>query len=219
MSLMFQLSAQHRFGIQVSAWLLVAFAVVFGGQTAVAAPNPQDPPPVFVQAVADELLSVLKADPAVRNQDVARINEIVQANVMPYVNFEKTTRLSAGKHWRDATPEQRAALVEAFRSTLVRTYAGALSKIDNGTTMTVLTFRGDENAKDVVVPSSVVQGTNVQPIRIDYRLEKTPEGWRIYDLNVENIWLIQNYRGQFSQEINRSGIDGLIAALNKRNNQ
>lgn len=219
MSLMFQLSAQHRFGVQVSAWLLVAFAVVFGGQTAVAAPNPQDPPPVFVQAVADELLSVLKADPAVRNQDVARINEIVQANVMPYVNFEKTTRLSAGKHWRDATPEQRAALVEAFRSTLVRTYAGALSKIDNGTTMTVLTFRGDENAKDVVVPSSVVQGTNVQPIRIDYRLEKTPEGWRIYDLNVENIWLIQNYRGQFSQEINRSGIDGLIAALNKRNNQ
>ena len=219
MSLMFQLSAQHRFGIQVSAWLLVAFAVAFSGQMAVAAPNPQDPPPVFVQAVADELLSVLKADPAVRNQDVARINEIVQANVMPYVNFEKTTRLSAGKHWRDATPEQRAALVEAFRSTLVRTYAGALSKIDNGTTMTVLTFRGDENAKDVVVPSSVVQGTNVQPIRIDYRLEKTPEGWRIYDLNVENIWLIQNYRGQFSQEINRSGIDGLIAALNKRNNQ
>jgi phospholipid transport system substrate-binding protein len=216
---MFQLSAQHRFGIQVSAWLLVAFAVAFSGQMAVAAPNPQDPPPVFVQAVADELLSVLKADPAVRNQDVARINEIVQANVMPYVNFEKTTRLSAGKHWRDATPEQRAALVEAFRSTLVRTYAGALSKIDNGTTMTVLTFRGDENAKDVVVPSSVVQGTNVQPIRIDYRLEKTPEGWRIYDLNVENIWLIQNYRGQFSQEINRSGIDGLIAALNKRNNQ
>jgi phospholipid transport system substrate-binding protein len=219
MSLMFQLSAQHRFGVQVSAWLLVAFAVAFGGQTAVAAPNPQDPPPVFVQAVADELLSVLKADPAVRNQDVARINEIVQANVMPYVNFEKTTRLSAGKHWRDATPEQRAALVEAFRSTLVRTYAGALSKIDNGTTMTVLTFRGDENAKDVVVPSSVVQGTNVQPIRIDYRLEKTPEGWRNYYLNVENIWLIQNYRGQFSQEINRSGIDGLIAALNKRNNQ
>jgi phospholipid transport system substrate-binding protein len=219
MSKMFQLLGQRRFGAQLSAWLLVTFAVAFGGQAAAAAPNPQDPPPVFVQAVADALLSVLKADPAVRNQDVARINEIVQTNVMPYVNFEKTTRLSAGKHWRDATPEQRAALVEAFRSTLVRTYAGALSKIDNGTSMEVLTFRGDENAKDVVVPSSVVQGTNVQPIRIDYRLEKTPEGWRIYDLNVENIWLIQNYRGQFSQEINRSGIDGLIAALNKRNNQ
>ncbi len=219
MSKIFQLTGQPRFGAQLSAWLLVAFALAFGSQAAAAAPNPQDPAPVFVQAVADELLSVLKADPAVRNQDVARINEIVLANVMPYVNFEKTTRLSAGKHWRDATPEQRADLVEAFRLTLVRTYAGALSKIDNGTSMEVLTFRGDENAKDVVVPSSVVQGTNIQPIRIDYRLEKTSQGWRIYDLNVEKIWLIQNYRGQFSQEINRSGIDGLIAALNKRNNQ
>ena len=219
MSKIFQLTGQPRFGAQLSAWLLVAFALAFGSQAAAAAPNPQDPAPVFVQAVADELLSVLKADPAVRNLDVARINEIVLANVMPYVNFEKTTRLSAGKHWRDATPEQRADLVEAFRLTLVRTYAGALSKIDNGTSMEVLTFRGDENAKDVVVPSSVVQGTNIQPIRIDYRLEKTSQGWRIYDLNVEKIWLIQNYRGQFSQEINRSGIDGLIAALNKRNNQ
>lgn len=219
MSSVFQLLGKPRFGTQLSAWLLLALAAAIGGQAAVAAPNPKDPPPVFVQAVADELLRVLKADPAVRNQDVARINEIVQANVMPYVNFEKTTRLSAAKHWRDATPEQRTALVEAFRLTLVRTYAGALSKIDNGTSMEVLTFRGDENAKDVVVRSSVVQGTNVQPIRIDYRLEKTPEGWRIYDINVENIWLIQNYRGQFSHEINRSGIDGLIAALNKRNTQ
>ena len=219
MSSAFQLPSKPRFGAQVSAWLLMTLAVAFGGQVAVAAPNPQDPPPVFVQAVADELLSVLKADPAVRNQDVVRINEIVQANVMPYVNFEKTTRLSAAKHWRDATPEQRAALVDAFRLTLVRTYAGALSKIDNGTSMEVLAFRDDENAKDVVVRSSVVQGTNVQPIRIDYRLEKTPEGWRIYDINVENIWLIQNYRGQFSQEINRSGIDGLIAAINKRNTE
>jgi len=214
MKSVFQFLAPRWFGA-----VIVLMLAGFSHQAALAAPNPQDPPPVFVQAVADELLKVLKADPAVRNQDVARINAIVQEYVMPYVDFEKTTRLSAGKYWRDATPEQRAALVEAFRSTLVRTYSGAVARVDRGTSMEVLPFRGEEGAKDVVVRSSVVQGTNMQPIRIDYRLESTPAGWRIYDINVENIWLIQNYRGQFAQEINRSGIDGLIAALNSRNTQ
>ncbi len=197
-------------------WLL-GLALMGWTYQAVAKPDPQASPHVFVQAVSDQLLGVLKSDPAVRDQDIERINEIVDAYVMPYVDFEKTTRLAAGKYWRRATPEQRQALVDAFRMTLVRTYSGALARIDNGTAMEVLPFRGDEQAKDVVVQSSVVQGTNMQPIRIDYRLERTPEGWRVYDLNVENIWLIQNYRGQFSQEINRSGIDGLIAALNARN--
>lgn len=205
-----------------TGWLLVALAMVAmlvwsGHRPAVAAPDPKASPPVFVQEVSDQLLAVLKSDPAVRDQDIDRINEIVDAYVMPYIDFEKTTRLSAGKYWRRATPEQRAALVDAFRMTLVRTYSGALARIDDGTRMEVLPFRGDEQAKDVVVRSSVVQGKNIQPIRIDYRLENTPEGWRVYDLNVENIWLIQNYRGQFSQEINRSGIDGLISALNARN--
>lgn len=211
------LSIQRSTWSLLAIWTVVVMLMWSGHRLAMAAPDAQASPPIFVQAVSDELLTVLKADPAVRNQDLERINEIVEAYVMPYVDFEKTTRLAAGKYWRRATPEQRAALVAAFRMTLVRTYSGALARIDNGTSMEVLPFRGDEQAKDVVVRSSVVQGTNVQPIRIDYRLERTPDGWRIYDLNVENIWLIQNYRGQFSQEINRSGIDGLISALNTRN--
>src|SRR5690606_6489942 len=135
---------------------------------------------------------------------------------MPYVNFEKTTRLAAGKHWRQATDKQKKELSEAFRNTLVRTYSGALTRVDSGTHMQVLPFRGDENANDVVVQTHVIESTNAQPVRVDYRLEKTPNGWKIYDLNVENVWLIQNYRNQFSDEISRSGIDGLIAALNKR---
>jgi len=212
-----KLSTQKSTGWLLAALAMVAMLVWSSHRPAVASPDPKASPPVFVQQVSDQLLAVLKSDPAVRDQDIDRINEIVEEYVMPYVDFEKTTRLSAGKYWRRATPEQRNALVDAFRMTLVRTYSGALARIDNGTSMEVLPFRGDEQAKDVVVRSSVVQGTNVQPIRIDYRLESTPEGWRIYDLNVENIWLIQNYRGQFSQEINRSGIDGLISALNARN--
>lgn len=205
-------------GNRVFGVLLMLASALFC-MTAIAKPNPQDDPPKFVQDVADELLVVLKNDPQVRQQNVARINEVVQEYIMPYVDFERTTRLAAGQHWRQATPEQRQALSEAFKQTLVRTYSGALTKVDNGTVMEVLPFRAEPGANDVVVRSNVVQSTNTQPIRVDYRLRLEPEGWRIYDINVENVWLIQNYRNQFAQEINRSGIDGLIAALNQRNSQ
>jgi phospholipid transport system substrate-binding protein len=197
--------------------LLLAICFYSGVAGASGKPNAHDAPPVFVQAVADQMLDILKSDPAVRQQNLERINSIVDEYLMPYVDFERTTRLSAGKFWRDATPEQRQRLVAAFKQTLIRTYSGALSRVDNGTKMDVLAFRGEPDAKDVVVRTNVIQATNVPPVRIDYRLEKTEQGWRIYDVNVENVWLIQNYRNQFAQEINRSGIDGLITALNSRN--
>lgn len=179
--------------------------------------DPTADPTTFVQQVADQALSVLKNDPAVKSGDIARINQIVDQHILPYVDFQKTTRLSAGKHWRQATPEQRTALSNAFRTTLVRTYSGALTKVDDGTAIKILPIRGDATGNDVVVRSQVTQMTNAQPIQLDYRLEKTPSGWKIYDLNVENVWLIENYRNQFSQQISQSGIDGLIQALNKRN--
>lgn len=179
--------------------------------------DPGAEPTTFVQQVADQALSALKGDPAVKSGDIARINQIVEQYILPYVDFQKTTRLAAGKHWRQATPEQRTALSNAFRSTLVRTYSGALTKVDDGTAFKILPFRGEPGANDVVVRSQVTQMTNAQPIQLDYRLEKTPSGWKIYDLNVENVWLIENYRNQFSQQISQNGIDGLIQALNKRN--
>ena len=195
------------------------FATSFATSQALAQskPNPQDPPQVFVEQVVDQLIDVVKRDESARKQDLARVNEIVEKHIIPYVNLEKTTRLAAGRYWRDANAQQQKALVDAFRMTLVRTYSGALTRVDAGTSMTIMPFRGDANAEDVVVQSQVVESSNSSPVRIDYRLEKTPQGWKIYDINVENIWLIQNYRNQFSQEISRSGIDGLIAALNKRN--
>lgn len=199
--------------------LVLALLMLTMASLVLAKPNPNDDPPVFVQAVADEILVVLKSDPAVKQRDMARINEIVEQYLMPYVDFERTTRLAVGRPWRDATQQQRADLVEAFKGTLIRTYSGALDNIDNGTSMQVLPFREAADADDVVVRSNVVQATNMPPIRVDYRLRLGDQGWRIYDINVENIWLIQNYRNQFSQEINRSGIDGLIAALNERNTQ
>jgi phospholipid transport system substrate-binding protein len=185
-------------------------------QAAHAAPNASGAPDQFVQQVADETLNALKAGGGVKAGDTARVNQVVTQQILPYVDFEKTTRLSAGRNWRQATPAQQKALAEAFRGTLVRTYAGALTRVDNQTTVKTLPFRGDAKADDVVVRTSISQ-SNGQNTGVDYRLEKTASGWKIYDLNVEGIWLIQNYRNQFTQQINQSGIDGLIKALNQRN--
>lgn len=170
----------------------------------------------FVQAVGNNALEALRAEPAAQNGDLNRINQLVNEYLLPYVNLEKTTRLAAGRYWRQASAEQQKNLVAAFKGTLIRTYSGALSKVDEVSALQMLPFRGDANADDVVVRSSLSQ-RNGPAVGVDYRLEKTPQGWKIYDLNVEGIWLIQNYRNQFAQQINQNGIDGLIDALNKQN--
>lgn len=182
-------------------------------------PDPNAAPNDFVQQVADQMLAALKSDSSVRAGNTARVNTLVDELILPNVNFEKTTRLAAGRYWRQATPEQQAALVKAFRGTLARAYSGAFTRVDEATTIKTLAFRGEPGATDAVVKSQVTQRANTQPIALDYRLEKTPEGWKIYDLNVENIWLIENYRNQFAQQISQNGIDGLIQALNQRAQQ
>jgi phospholipid transport system substrate-binding protein len=182
-------------------------------------PDPNAAPNDFVQQVADQVLVALKADARVRAGNTARVNELVDDLILPNVNFEKTTRLAAGRYWKQATPEQQAALVKAFRGTLGRAYSGAFTRVDDATNVKVLPLRGEADATDVVIKSQVTQRANTQPIALDYRLEKTSQGWKIYDLNVENIWLIENYRNQFAQQISQSGIDGLIQALNQRAQQ
>lgn len=179
-------------------------------------PDPRGAPDQFVLTVANEALDVLKADDAVKAGDIARIDQVVNARILPYVDFQKTTRLAAGRYWRQATEPQKTALADAFRGTLVRTYSGALTRIAPGTKIAALPLRGDPEANDVVVRTLISQ-TNGQPVGVDYRLEKTSLGWKIYDVNVEGIWLIENYRNQFAQQINQNGIDGLIQALNQRN--
>jgi phospholipid transport system substrate-binding protein len=169
-----------------------------------------------VQAVGDRALNAVRNDAAAKAGDLKRINELVDQYLLPYVDFDKTTRLAAGPHWRKATPEQRKALIAAFKGTLLRTYGGALADVDKIASLQTLPFRGDANAKDVVVRSNFLQ-RNGPAVAVDYRLESTPDGWKIYDVNVEGIWLIQTYRTQFNEQINRDGIDGLIAALNQRN--
>ena len=196
----------------VALWFAVP-ASAQGQAQASAAVSPND----FVQKAVDHVLATIREDPQLKTGDMVKLGAIVDNFIVSYVNFQKTTRLAAGKYWRDATPEQRTALADAFRGTLLRTYAGALSRVENGTTSKVLPFRGDPNAADAVVHTQLFRVANAEPTQLDYRLEKTPDGWRIYDINVENVWLIENYRNQFSQQISQNGIDGLIQALNNRN--
>ena len=196
----------------VALWFAVP-ASAQGQAQASAAVSPNE----FVQKAVDHVLATIREDPQLKTGDMVKLGAIVDNFIVSYVNFQKTTRLAAGKYWRDATPEQRTALADAFRGTLLRTYAGALSRVENGTTSKVLPFRGDPNAADAVVHTQLFRVANAEPTQLDYRLEKTPDGWRIYDINVENVWLIENYRNQFSQQISQNGIDGLIQALNTRN--
>jgi len=194
--------------------LLGLAALAAGPAMAQGKADPKAAPNDFVQAVADNALAAIKKDNSVKSGNLSSINQIVNEYVLPYVNFQKTTRLAAGRYWRQATPEQQKRLVDAFKGTLIRTYSGAFTRVDQRSAFTMLPFRGDANADDVVVRSTLSQG-NGPDVGIDYRLEKTPQGWKIYDLNVEGIWLIQNYRNQFAQQISQNGIDGLITALNQ----
>jgi len=180
--------------------------------------DPKAAPDVFLGAVANNMLEAVKADPLALKGDVGHITALVRQYALPYVDMDKTTRLAAGRYWRQASAQQQADLVKAFTGTLIRTYSGAFTRVTPATTITLLPFRGDAQGDDAVVRTSVSQ-PNSSPIGVDYRLEKTDAGWKVYDLNVEGIWLIQNYRNQFAQEIGRSGVDGLIKALNAKSGQ
>jgi phospholipid transport system substrate-binding protein len=136
---------------------------------------------------------------------------------MPNVNFQRMTAAAVGPAWRQATPEQKKRLQDEFKTLLVRTYSGALSQV-NDQTISVKPLRASPEDKDVVVRTEI-RGRG-DPIQLDYRLEKTPSdgaGWKIYNLNVLGVWLVETYRSQFAQEINAKGVDGLIAALTERN--
>lgn len=174
-------------------------------------------PEVFIKRISNETLDSIRADKSLRNGDVGKIIQLVDAQLMPHVNFRRMTALATGPAWRKATPEQQKRLQDEFKILLVRTYAGALSQVSDQVVM-VKPLRAGQEDKNLVV-NTEVRGRG-DPIQLDYRLEKTPgegAGWLIFDLNVLGVWLIENYRTQFTKEINSGGIDALIASLAARN--
>ena len=196
---------------RILAWLLWAAAACFVGPVAHAQAATPD---ALIMKLSEEVIASVKADPAIQGGDVGRINALVDAKVMPHVNFQKMTASAVGRHWRETTPEQRTRLQAEFKTLLVRTYAGALTEVKDQTVV-LKPFRAASTDTDVVVQTEV-RGRG-EPIQLDYRLEKAGDAWRIYDVNVLGVWLVQQYRSSFNQEIAQVGIDGLIARLAERN--
>ena len=196
--------------------LVAACAVSLVG-TAGLAMAADEAPEAFIQRITNDTLNTIKADKALRNGDINKIMQLVDTQLMPHVNFLRMTALATGPAWRKATPEQKKRLQEEFKVLLVRTYSGALGQI-NDQVVVVKPLRAGQEDKNLVV-NTEVRGKG-SPIQLDYRLEKTPgqgSGWMIFDLNVLGVWLVENYRNQFTKEINAGGIDALIASLAARN--
>lgn len=205
---------QRRFFGGLAAALL---ALAAAGPFASAAHAADEAPDVLIRRLSDDTLQAIKADKSVKSGDINRIIALVDAKIMPNVNFQRMTAAAVGPAWRQASPEQRKRLQEEFKTLLVRTYSGALSQVDDQT-ITVKPLRASPEDKEVVVRTEI-RGRG-DPIQLDYRLEKTPgegAGWKIFNLNVLGVWLVETYRSQFAQEINAKGVDGLIASLAERN--
>ena len=190
---------------------LITAAAVFASPLAMAE---AEAPDALVKRISSDVLASVKADPAIQKGDISRIIALVDAKIMPNVNFSRMTSMAVGRAWRQATPEQQKQLQDEFKTLLVRTYSGALGEVRDHT-LSFKPMRSKPEDTEVVVRTEV-RGKG-EPIQLDYRLEKTPDSWKIYDLNVLGVWLVETYKSQFAQEISAKGIDGLIANLAQRN--
>lgn len=197
---------------------LVQLAVAVLATTLMAGVMPlahaQEAPDAMIKRLSDEVLAEIRSDAAVQAGDIDKVMALVDRKVMPNVNFQRMTASAVGPAWRQATPEQRQRLQQEFKTLLVRTYSGALSQVSNEQVQ-MKPFRAAPGDTDVVVRSEI-RGRG-DPIQLEYRMEKADSGWKIYNLNVLGVWLVETYRSQFAQEVNAKGIDGLIASLAERN--
>jgi len=168
----------------------------------------------FVRTLSNEVIDAVKADKAIQGGDVSRIRSLVDAKVMPHVDFQRMTAMSVGPQWRSATPEQQKRMLEEFKTLMVNTYSGALTQVKNQTVQ-VKPLRNTSPDSDLVVRTEV-RGQG-EPIQLDYRLEKAGEGWKIYDVNVGGFWVVEAYKGQFAKDLSAGGLDALITRLSEKN--
>jgi phospholipid transport system substrate-binding protein len=176
----------------------------------------QEAPDALVKRISTEVLDIAKNDKDIQNGNQKKVLELVDAKILPHVDFQRMTSLALGRYWRDATPEQQKQLTDEFRTLLVYTYSGAISQVRDQK-LEFRPFRADPADTEVEVRSQVLQPRG-EPIQINYRLEKVANGnWKIYDVNVLGAWLVESYKGSFSTEIGKNGIDGLIKLLSEKN--
>lgn len=180
-------------------------------QVAVAETAPDE----LVKSTANEVLTIIKQDKDIQAGNISKITQVAEEKILPNFNFDRTSRMVLGKHWRTASPQQKEEFKKQFRDLLIRTYASALSKYQNQT-IEFKPMRMQPGDKEVTVRSEIMQPGG-QPIAVDYSLEKTADSWKVYDIVIEGVSLVTNYRGQFAEEVKRSGLDGLIQKLSEKN--
>jgi phospholipid transport system substrate-binding protein len=206
-------SVKRAFLRQILVLLMIAAA-------ALAAPTAyadDEAPDVLIKRLLSDVLETIKNDKAIRAGDTARVVALVDSRIMPNVNFQRMTASVVGPTWLQASPEQQKRLQEEFKILLVRAYAGALAQVKDQT-VSMKPLKAAAEDKEVLVRAEI-KGSG-ETIQLDYRLQKTPgqgAGWRIFNLKVMGVWLVETYRSQFAQEINSKGVDGLIATLSERN--
>ena len=213
--------------VHFSTRLLLSLAVTLGTLAAPAAHAEVLPttapagvaaqtPDAFVKAITADVFATIKGDKAIQSGDINKVVVVVETKVIPHVNFQRMTATAVGRNWRQASPDQQKRLQDAFKTLLVYTYAGAAAQIKDQT-VEFKPMRSRPEDTEVVV-RTIVRGKG-EPVQLDYRLEKVGDAWKIYDVNVLGAWLVQTYQSSFAQEVNASGIDGLIAKLVERNKQ
>jgi len=184
-------------------------ALVSGFSTPVLAAD--TPPDVLARSTTQEVLAILKQDKEIQSGNLNKVYQLVEAKILPNFDFNRMTQLAVGKHWPRATANQKQALVTEFRNLLVRTYSSSLTAFTNQTVeFRPLTMKPDDT--DVTVHSEIRQPGG-QPIPIDYSMYKTSFGWKVYDVSIDGVSLVTNYRASFASTIRQSGIDGLIKTL------
>lgn len=191
------------------------FALVFALALAPAAVAQELAPDALAKSVTDEVLAAVRSDKDLQNGNQQKVLQLVEAKVLPHFNFTRMTQLAMGRNWRTAQPEQQKALVNEFRTLLVRTYTTAFTSYKNQT----IEYRPLKLAPtdtDVTV-KSVINQPGGQPIAVDYGMEKTAQGWKVYDVKIEGISLVDNYRSTFNTEVQKGGVDSLIKALADKN--
>lgn len=197
--------------------MMAGLALLWIMVTGVAVQAAELPPDLLVKNVTNDVLAIVRQDQAIQSGDTKRAIDLVEEKVLPHFDFRHMTMLAVGRDWRQANPDQRTRLVDSFKSLLVRTYSNALTQYKDQ----VIDFKplhADAAATDVTVRTSVRQA-GAQPIDIDYSLEKNGADWKVYDVVVAGVSLVTNYRGSFAQEVQKGGIDGLIASLDAKNKQ
>jgi len=195
--------------------VLLSSLFLFAGSVSAQAVD-QSTPDGLIKTVVSDVMAYVKSDPEIQKGNIPRIVDLVEKKIVPYTDMRRTTEMAMGPNWKKATPEQQAQLVSEFKNLLIRTYSGALSQLRDQT-IQFKPLRAAPDDKEVVVKTVVIGRGD--PVPLDYRLEKTANGWKVYDMNIMGVWLVEAYRNQFANQISQNGVDGLVKFLQDRNKQ